>query len=221
MLLIPGSGERGKAYVKRSRSTHMSTGDFERYLSGPEDDLPLPSVPSQGLPADFSADDLAFAQELEELFLFEKEDLPPYFAQTLLQPDNPRFQAVQPRFEQKVSAQVFHRLHLRRRLYHPSFSSLLKEMPVHRPVMALIAACLLFMLVTMIYTGPLFASGLSFLWVGAHGGVLLTKAYPQVTPTPQHHMYPANPMAMISPPKEKEIDYFQAQTELHFPVYLP
>jgi len=199
----------------------MSTGDFERYLSGPEDDLPLPSVPSQGLPADFSADDLAFAQELEELFLFEKEDLPPYFAQTLLQPDNPRFQAVQPRFEQKVSAQVFHRLHLRRRLYHPSFSSLLKEMPVHRPVMALIAACLLFMLVTMIYTGPLFASGLSFLWVGAHGGVLLTKTYPQVTPTPQHHMYPANPMAMISPPKEKEIDYFQAQTELHFPVYLP
>ena len=199
----------------------MSMSEFERYLSGSEEDLSPPSVQAKGLPEDFTAEELAFAQELEELFVFEKEELPPYFAQTLLQPEDVRFQGVEDRFEQKVATRVFRRLRLRRRLYRsyqPVFPGFIKEMPMQRPLMALVAACLLFMIGTMIYTGPLFASGLSFLWSGAHSGVLLTRTYPQVTPVAQHHGHAAN-LAMIASPKE--IDYIQAQNELHFPIYLP
>jgi hypothetical protein len=199
----------------------MSSSEFERHLPGPEDDLSLPSVQPRDLPDDFSKEELEFAQELEELFAFDQEELPPYFAQTLLQSEDPKFQVPGPRFEQKISTRVFRRLHLRRRLYRssqPSFTALIKDLPVHRSFTALVAACLLFMVVTMIYTGPLFASGLSFLWIGAHSGVLQTRVYPQVTATPQHHTHTPS-FSMIAGPKE--IDYLQAQNELHFPIYLP
>ncbi len=197
----------------------MSMSEFEKYLSGLEDDLSLPSVLSHNLPDDFSSEDLAFAQELEDLFPVDQEEIPPFFAQTLLETECPRFQAVEHGFEQKVSARVFRRLHLRRPLYRSSSPSLLKDLPIHRPLMALVAACLLFMLVTMVYTGPLFASGLTFLWTGAHSGVLLTRTYPQLASTSQHHAHNVRSLPAIAIPRE--IDYIQAQNELHFPIYLP
>src|SRR5258706_6957594 len=116
MLLIPGSGERGKAYARRSRSTHMSMSEFDAQMNSGEEDL-ASSCQKPGLPPDFSEEDLAFAQELNALFSPEEEELPPYFVQTLLQAEDPRFRPVEHGFEKKTSVRVFHSLKLRRSLF--------------------------------------------------------------------------------------------------------
>src|SRR5262249_27487611 len=163
MQLIHASGERGKAYVRRSRSTYMSMSEFERELNRGEDDSPRLSMQERNLPADFSMEDVAFAQELEALFAISAEETPPYFVQTLLEPDDPRFQVVEHGFEHKTSVRVFQRLKLKRRLFHPRRSALRKMMtgvPPRRPLIAFIAACLLFMFITMAATATSFASGI-------------------------------------------------------------
>src|SRR5579884_1789206 len=98
MPLIRDSGERGKAYARRSRSTHMSMREFEREAYGSEDDADYLSKDSE-IPADFSIDDVVFAHELDALFNVEKEEAPPLFAQTLLGPHNPQFQMAGDGFE--------------------------------------------------------------------------------------------------------------------------
>src|SRR2546423_14696864 len=141
MQLIHASGERGKAYVRRSRSAQMSLSEFERELNRWEDDAPRLSMQERALPSDFSMEDVAFAQELEALFAITEEETPPYFVQTLLEPEDSRFQVVEHGFEHKTSARVFHRLKLKRRLFHS------RRRALQRPLIAFIAACLLFMFI--------------------------------------------------------------------------
>src|SRR5947209_18023498 len=155
MQLIHASGERGKAYVRRSRSTHMSMSEFEKELNRWEDDAPRLSMQERALPSDFSMEDVAFAQELETLFAINEEEVPPYFVQTLLEPEDPRFQVVEHGFEHKTSARVFRRLKLKRQLFHPRRLALRKmvtAVPLQRPLIAVVAACLLFMFITMAAT---------------------------------------------------------------------
>src|SRR5579885_2651103 len=118
MLLIPGSGARGKAYARRSRSTHMSMSEFEKQMNREDDDSIPCLLRKEAIPLDFSEEDLAFAQELNALFSAEQEELPPFFVQTLLQAEDPRFRPVEYGFERKTSARVFRRLHLRRHLFN-------------------------------------------------------------------------------------------------------
>ena len=96
----------------------MSMGEYEEQLNSWEDDLPPLSAHSQGLPSDFSEEDMAFAQELDTVFSLQDEDIPPYFVQTLLATEEPRFQPVESGFEHKTLARVFRRLKLRRHLFH-------------------------------------------------------------------------------------------------------
>src|SRR5579862_1699391 len=112
MLLTPVSGERGKAYARRSRSIHMSMSEFDRRSHGQEneDSLHVSTQHDTGLREDFSAEDLAFAQELATLFSPEAEEMPPYFVQTLLDAENPRYQPVENGLEQRTSVRVFRRL---------------------------------------------------------------------------------------------------------------
>ena len=95
----------------------MSTSGFERELNSGENGFSSLSTKGQDIPADFSEEDIEFVQELNTLFSPQDEELPPYYVQTLLEPDDPRFQAVEPGFEHKTSARVFRRLKLRRRLF--------------------------------------------------------------------------------------------------------
>src|SRR6266487_410178 len=100
----------------------MSMSEFDGQPSGAENDL--------------SPEDIAFAQELGSLFSLHDEEIPPYFAQTLLEAENPRFQAVERGFEQKTYARVFRRLKLRRRLFRSPKSSLHSigsALPLRRP----------------------------------------------------------------------------------------
>src|SRR5215831_3059874 len=95
MLSIPGSGAHGRAYAKRSRSVHMSMNEFEAQSHEEEQDSDTLLTHGQVLPQDFSEEDIAFAQELNSYFALDEEKVPPYFVQTLLEPDNPRFRVVE------------------------------------------------------------------------------------------------------------------------------
>src|SRR5260370_13494880 len=120
---IPGSGAQGRAYAKRSRSVHMSMNEFEEQSHKREKDSDTLLTHGQVFPQDFSEEDIAFAQELNSFFALEEEKVPPYFAQTLLEPENPRFQVAGYGFEEKTRARVFRRLNLRRRLFNHRCSS--------------------------------------------------------------------------------------------------
>src|SRR5258708_22953603 len=79
------------------------------------------------IPADFGEEDLAFVEELNALFSPEEEELPPYFAQTLLESEDPRFYPVEPGFEKKTSVRVFRDLKLRRPLRSEEHTSELQS----------------------------------------------------------------------------------------------
>jgi len=154
--------------------------EFEGQLNTWEDDLPPLSAHSCGLPSDFSEEDVAFAQELDTLFSVHEEEVPPYFVQTLLEAEEPRFQAVKSGFEHKTRARVFRRLKLRRQLFHhekPGFFSFPKMLPGRR-FLVTTAALLLFMLLTVMYTAPSFANGMAMLLRGTRTGVMLVNSYP-------------------------------------------
>src|SRR5579884_1649595 len=158
---------------------HMSMSEFERRLRGSEDDLshiPL-SMQDQTIPEDFSEEEIEFAQELGALFSPEKEEIPPLFVQTLLDAENPRFQPVEHGFEHKTRARVFRRLKLRRRLFQTDRSST-GLFPVKRSVAALVAAVMLFMVMTMVVTSNSFAAGMVYLFSGPHSGVVQMQNYP-------------------------------------------
>ncbi len=158
----------------------MSMGEYEGQLNSWEHDLPSLSVHSQGLPSDFSEEDMVFAQELDAVFSLHNEDIPPYFVQTLLATEESRFQPVEPGFEHKTRARVFRRLKLRRYLFHgehASFFSVGRMLPGRR-FLVTSAALILFMFLTVLYTAPSFASGMEIILRGAKSGVLLVKDYP-------------------------------------------
>lgn len=160
----------------------MSMREFEREAYGSEDDLTYLSKDSPGIPDDFSDDDVVFAHELDSLFNVEKEEVPPLFAQTLLGPYNPQFQKTEDWFECRTSVRVFRRLHLHRRLFRSRSHSLFQRampsfVPTRRGRIA-IASILLVVALSIIFTAPSFASGLSILLAGPHSGVLQVQNYP-------------------------------------------
>ncbi|MBO0794236.1 MAG: hypothetical protein J2P36_25265, partial [Ktedonobacteraceae bacterium] len=145
------------------------------------------------------------------------EDIPPYFAQTLLEPDDQRFQAVEDAFEQKTCARVFRRLNMRRRLFHPPpfpFRRTLGSLPAPRPFLAGLATMIVVMVATMLYTAPSFASGLAILLAGPHTGVIRVHGLPNGT----------TPVSTPIPPDDEDdnrIGMGAAQSLLQFPMYFP
>src|SRR5947209_16130979 len=185
MLSIPGSGERARAYARRSRSTHMSMSEFDTHMNSGNEGFNYSFDQIQAIPPDFSEEDLAFALELNTLFSPEQEELPPYFVQTLLQAEDPRFRPVEHGFEKKTSAHVFHRLKLRRRLFrsHRSagevISTSIHGIAVNRSLLACAAALMLVMIFTVAFTAPSFTSGVAFLLQGTRSGVYEVQHYPR------------------------------------------
>src|SRR3989442_6880685 len=135
MLWIHGYGERGKAYVSCSRSMRMSMSEFEEEWHSWEQHATPFSTQDLNLPGDFNDEDEAFAKELGSLFALDEEVLPPYFVQTLLDSENPRFQPVEHGLERKTRACVFRRLRLRHHIFHlrrPPMASFFPFLPVGR-----------------------------------------------------------------------------------------
>src|SRR5260221_13332059 len=144
------------------------------------------------IPADFGEEDLAFVEELNALFSPEEEELPPYFAQTLLESEDPRFYPVEPDFEKKTSVRVFRDLKLRRPLYHNPRSLLgavttgMRGISAHRSLLAFTAAFMFMVLITVAFTAPSFAQGMAILLQGARGGVYQVHKYSTVVHRPLH-----------------------------------
>ncbi len=170
----------------------MSMSEFERLQpTGEENVFPL-TMAGHVLPDDFSDEDKAFAQELDELFDYHEEELPPYFVQTLIEPEEPRFQPVEYGFEHKTRARVFRRLKLHRRLFQhdrPAFRSRLRGVTGPHSFVVSIAFALI-LCVAVVFTAPSFAAGLEILLNGSHTGVLNVNSYPSVkvaaTKSPKH-----------------------------------
>jgi hypothetical protein len=193
--------------------------EFERQLNTWDSDFSTLSTQGHDLPADFSDEDMAFAEELDELFVLHEEDIPPYYVQTLLDSEEPRFQPVEPGFELKTRARVFRRLKLRRRLFpkgRPPFRLLVSEIPVRRSLSAG-AAFMLVVFLTVMLTGASFASGVAILLHGARAGVLLVHEYPSGL---SHVPFPAT--AQSDNDKQPTISMLDAQQRLHsWSIYWP
>ncbi|GAC1423220.1 MAG: hypothetical protein NVS4B1_10410 [Ktedonobacteraceae bacterium] len=199
----------------------MSTSEFENEWDEQHVASSLLLRRGLGLPEDFTVEDMAFAQEMETLFAPEKEELPPYFVQTLLEAETPRFQPVEHGLEHKTRARVFRRLKLRRRLFRsngmPFFSLAQHAIRPPRSVLALLVACLLFVVFTMVATGPSFASGLNVLFTGRHSGVLQVDGYPRLSPTKAKNSSGDTTVT----PSPKKITLLEAQQQLEFPIHRP
>ncbi len=197
----------------------MSMSEFEGQLNTGDGDFSTLSTQGHDLPADFSDEDVAFAEELDELFVLHEEDIPPYYVQTLLDSEEPRFQPVEPGFELKTRARVFRRLKLRRRLFprgRPPFRLLVSEIPVRRSLSAG-AAFMLVVFLTVMLTGASFASGVAILLHGARAGVLLVHEYPSGL---SHVPFPAT--AQSDNDKQPTISMLDAQQRLHsWSIYWP
>lgn len=189
--------------------------EFDGQVNNQGENLPSFSVRGQVVPPDFSGEDIAFAQELEALFALDEEEVPPYFVQTLLEPDDPRFQVIEPGFEHKTRAHVFRRLKLHRRLFtpqRPPLGAVVNRIPARRPLLALLASCLLFMLFTAAFTSQSFTEGMAILLRDARSGVYQVHTYPKGVASVSYGRNHAQPQ-MIS--------LIDAQHRLHFPMYWP
>ncbi len=197
----------------------MSMSEFDRWLNSKGDEIYSPSSHEREVPPDFGEEDLAFAEELNSLFSPEGEELPPYFVQTLLAPEDPRFYPLEASFERKMSERVLRHLKLRRRLFHTprsvvgGFITGMNGIYARRSLLASVAALMLIMLFTVAFTAPSFASGMEILLHGSHGGVLQVHRYPKVLSTPKH-----NTLKKDGP---EVVTLLAAQQELHFKIYWP
>ena len=167
-----------------------------------------------GLPEDFTEEDVAFAHEMEAIFSPDTEEMPPYYVQTLLETENPRFQPPEEGIEYKTKAHVFQRLRLRRRLFRASHFTP-KKPTLSRTLLTLLATCILFMVFTMVVTGPLFASGLAVLLSGPHSGVVQVNGYPHYVKRVQH------PFDADISAQQRQINLVSAQQQLQFTMYQP
>src|SRR5207253_2804269 len=114
-------------------------------------------------------------------------------------------------FEQKTRARVFRRLKLRRRLFYPerpSLPSLIRVLPARRSLMAC-AAFMLFIFLTLVFTGPSFASGMQFLLRGASTGVLTVQKYPAGLKAV------SSKVQLNEPTSQPRISLLDAQLRLH------
>ncbi len=160
----------------------MSTSEYEN--QNKEWDNLFPSTIEPALPDDFTEEDLVFSQELSSLFSPADEILPPYYAQTLLQAEDPRYTPVDDAFAHKTSARVFRVLKLRRRLFPRRRSPLgairetLRDIVESKSLVAWAAALMLMMMLTAAFTAPSFEQGVSVLLHESRAGVLNVKKPP-------------------------------------------
>jgi hypothetical protein len=198
----------------------MSMSESDQQLDSDGDKNNNYSLPTQGhaIPTDFGEEDLAFVEELNCLFSPEEEDLPPYFVQTLLEAEDPQYYPLDPGFEKKTSARVFRHLKLRRRLYHDprtllgALSTGISGIYARRSLLALTAAFVFIMLITVAFTAPSFGEGVTMLLQGARGGAYQVNHYPNQVHRRSHDA--ANP-------QPREIALAAAQQQLHFKMYWP
>jgi hypothetical protein len=192
--------------------------EFNRKMNGENDNSFSLSALEQAIPTDFGEEDLVFAQELNTIFSTEKEELPPYFVQTLLASDEPLFQTIESGFEHKTRARVFRRLKLRRQLFctprsvFGAFVTGMSSIYARGSLLASMAAFALIMLVTVAFTAPTFASGVAILLHGAHSGVYRVHEYPKVV----HRV-----SQIASNNQTQQISLSAAQQQLHFRMYWP
>ena len=201
----------------------MSMSEFERQRSSSKDDPTGLSMDSTEIPDDFSADDLAFAHELEALFDLSREEMPPLFVQTLLEPNDARLQTVEAGFETKTRARVLRRLNLPRNLSHSHTSfwqTLRSTLPPSRPFSVIAVITLLIMVLSMVYTAPAFASGMSILLSGAHSGVMQVHDYPGGLAATQVRHGQVSRLKR-SGSATQSIGLLQAVQMLHFSMYWP
>jgi hypothetical protein len=190
-------------------------GEFDRQVNNGEENPPSFPVRGRAVPPDFSEEDIAFAQELETLFALDEESTSPYFVQSLLELDDPGFQAIEPGFEHKTRAHVFRRLKLHRRLFtprRPPLGAVVNGVLARRSLLALLASCLLFMLFTAAFTSQSFAEGMAILLRDARSGVYQVHTYPNGIASVSYRQNNAQP---------KHISLAEAQHRLHFPMYWP
>jgi hypothetical protein len=201
--------------------------EFDRLLQGFYDDETHDSTQSLvGVPADFSDEDVVFARELGTLFSAEQENMPPYFVQTLLDAENPRFQPATTGLEHRTSVRVFRRLKLRRRLFRstPQESAVMplqnspsifaRFLPNRRLLISIVASCLFLMLASMIATGNSFAAGVQYIFAGQHSGVALFRSEPSA-PAPQTSKGHQDDQSSTG------LSLVQATRMLKFPMYWP
>ncbi|HEY6540213.1 MAG TPA: hypothetical protein VIZ18_04710, partial [Ktedonobacteraceae bacterium] len=152
------------------------------------------------------------------------EILPPYYSQTLLQAEDPRYTPVDDAFARKTSAQVFRALKLRRRLFPRRRSPLgaigetLHDIMKSKSFVAWAAALMLIMMLTAAFTAPSFEQGVSLLLHGSRNGVLKVHNAPQNI----HHNTPDSMYNIRSyNPRPTQAPLFTAERMLSFPIYWP
>ena len=199
----------------------MSTSEYENQNHKEWDNL-FPSTIEPALPDDFSEEDVVFAQELSTLFSPSEEILPPYYAQTLLQAEDPRYTVVENAFAQKTSVRVFRALKLRRRLFSRRHSPLLaigetlRDIVTSKSFVAWAAALMLIMMMTMAFTAPSFEKGVALLMRNSRSGVLKVHNAPPVQHAAdfmfKNRSYNTRPIQM---------PLVTAERMLSFPIYWP
>ena len=202
----------------------MSMSEFDDQLNSESDDILSLAALEQVVPPDFGEDDLVFAHELNSIFSTEQEELPPYFVQTLLASEDKLFRPVEFGFEHKTRARVFRRLKLRRRLFHAPcsafdvFAAGLSNIYARVSLLVSILALTLIMLVTVAFTGPSFAAGMTILLQGARSGVYQVNTYPKGVRSFTHQHRSSHKNANNQP---EQITLLEAQQLLHFKIYWP
>ena len=202
----------------------MSLSEFDGQSNSKGDENFSSAAQGQVIPADFGEEDLAFAKELNTLFSLQEEALPPYYVQTLLASEEPRFYPVEPGFEHKTSARVFRRLKLHHRLFYAPHSFLgalitgIAGIYSRRSLLVSAAIFMLIMLFTVAFTAPSFADGMTILLHGARGGVYEVNHYPKVVHrVSSHHKSSLNEGRRQS----NQISFIAAQKQLQFDIYWP
>ena len=208
----------------------MNTSEFEERPSESFNDPDSLIIHENMFPDDFSLEEAVFARELNDLFALDEEDTPPLFVQTLMAGEDPRFDAVETHFETKTAARVFRRLKLKRHLFHRQkpqrlFAFWSSGFSVPRSLVKLSIGSIVFMLATMVMAVPSFASGLNYLWAGAHAGVVQVDTYPLLSRSP----HTSNQSAQNgqtqntgnSSAESHTMDLVATQRVLHFPMFWP
>ncbi|HEV2581065.1 MAG TPA: hypothetical protein VGT44_09450 [Ktedonobacteraceae bacterium] len=186
-----------------------------------EEDSSSLHVMHTSLPADFSQDDLEFAQELNTLLSPQDEELPPYYVQTLMAAEDPRYQPVDQNFTLMTSARVFRSLHLRRRLFPTrrslpvAFSDAFRDAFSRKAALVWIATFMLIMLCTVAFTAPSFERGMVYLLQGTRSGTMGVHKFPDHV---KHSPYFADADFSSAPP---QISLLATQQQLHFKMYWP
>jgi hypothetical protein len=155
--------------------------------------------PGRPLPADFSAEEIAFAEELRACFPVEREELPPLFVSTLA--GGERYAPLVSGYEHKLAYRVLRQLRLPRmplsgetrdRLGWFSWSALLDTLgQTSRPLLGAMGAAMLMMVLTVVLATPSFAEGVRMIF--GRTGVDQVLSYPKKITTSHAGQRPGPP----------------------------